>query len=204
MSNIYNGSFFTKTQHSPTEAAILDALNTFGCIATEQIKSFCPPIKTVTEDYILKVCQHLTHSKQANLINDDKYLVKRGVNAPDESAVLSIWAYLDLLKNKEVYNLYRNCPKAKYPSIISYFSEKNELISIIPITGSGDISKIMLENENFAGYPNNGLSRQYVLVFREMELVNELSKFKPNFPFKVAVASGSLDQPMNIKYYEIG
>ncbi len=204
MSLMYNGTFLTNSQHSPTEESVLMALNRFGCMALEQIQYFVPPFTTLRENYIFSICRHLRNSRQANTI-DNNYLVPANVNVPDENTVLSIWVYIDLLKDKQkIYSFYRNCPMPKYPCAASFIRDNEVLVSIIPILTEQDLSKIYAESENYAKYDTAiGLKREYVLAINDISLVDKIPSFNPAFPFKIAYAEGEFTTQMKVTYYTL-
>lgn len=204
MSTLYTGNFIHEKKHSPTEEAVLLALDRFGCLSIEQIPYFVPPYTSINDKYISSICRHLLLTRQANFINNE-YLVPYKVNEVDESIILSIWTFIDLLKdNDKIYSFYRNCPAPKYPCNACYIKDNAVLCSIIPILTPSDLSKILIENEKFASYdPNSGLKREYVLAVKDLYVIDDLPNFQPQFPIKIAHVEGDLKTRPKVTYYSI-
>ncbi len=200
MNQTFSGTFYTQNQHSPTEAAVILALDKYGSIQKEQLKYLVPPYVSDRADYIGSICKHLSVKKKAKFV-DGEYLVSNEAGFPDENVVLSLWVLIDMLKDRNISEIIKCCPVPKYPCTVSYIEGLDTLFSIIPIATESDFSKIMLENTNYAGYHDSGLKREYIVVIRDMSLIEGFNKIRPDFPFRIAHAKGDLTSEMEIEYY---
>lgn len=206
MNQRYSGAFISNRGHSPTESSVLMALERFKCLNLEQLDYFLPPFKSVNDKYVRSVCWHLFNSKQAVIINNNgvEYIVPPKTYEVDEGIAMSLWVYIDLLKDQKIYSFYRNCPTPKYPSTASFIRDNSVLVSIIPILSAQDLSKILVENDNYTGYDTSlGLKREYILVVRDASVLDDLPKFMPAFPYKIAVVSGNKKDDIKVTYYTV-
>ncbi len=187
---------------TPQCEAVYSALKTFSCIHFNQLKYFIPPYLSTHKNYEKTIANYLSHTKLAGMSDDCIFVPE--MTAPDENIIDVIWTVIDLFdgNNTDLNTALRTAFKPKYPCNVSVFKDNAIKYNIMTLSSAMDFAKIHAENENFKASENKE-GTQYLLVFRNLDLVKEFAKAKPEFPFEVVHLEGNFGERPTIKYYNI-
>ena len=201
-----------RTNLTPEAKAAQSIINKLTCMHEAQLEYFLPPLK---EGYVKKnrassVAAFLHFNKMAERVNE--YIYPYAMQKHSISQIDSTWTMIDMISKKhqtEYIGDFIHCiMSGDSPVDICYIDETGKTLKIMAIINEANVSMLAFEQNRF--YTNTKCAvgeeaktnTEYVIVIRDIALLDSIADLSLTIPHKIALLDYSAGVKPNVRYFE--